>query len=742
MMRNYFAFDSLLPPIDGNMKIRFLFKATGKFREGDLSDAIEESVSLVPYPDVIAVICDADEIETIDIAFKSSTLIQAANRTSTKISLCLCLANKNGKVVFKKNLRNPVKGIKSLINDNSESIVKFGLKQLFSSSHIAVRPPSGFAFVKPSGDRSTLFLRAEEALSETEYVQFLSFALLERIHQREAILKRPIEVIYIDTMGISSVAYTIRERYCALYKHEMPRVESFHSHAGLDNLDVPQTGTSFCIISASQSMRLEQKWRNKTMCLPCEVVTLLTLNSANSFEDALFALNSENTPDKEMAGLKDLRIAGERFMPEEIKPKKILLRQKEHNVPSASAFSKFYSGKGCLRIQARGQSSTGKVRSVYLEPMHVLGNSEFKKYISKLLIQKVSISLQAIVYQDDAASKELAEYCAIELKKLQNKSSRLKLISELELETSDINKDDALLVVAAVIGRGSRLLSISRDLRPLHTGARTYIIGAQITETEEQIIGLWRNLVYSASKAQILVERFATVAIGSGIQLSYAREHDFYQEIGASEPSHPLHPWWLHALGTTDGSDEFSIYPTGPALDKSIKLRPDFAYWDFKYDEKLIHTPAVIMTIAAILQNARDSEKLAFENRLSTDAFQQVVLDPENFVRYNDGVIQVALLKAALPGELDYTSDKDASLYFLEFLTKIFLQFNRPQGEAALEFALALRTGRLKITEADREQLNMKVSEALSEDTPIEFLLRKLIIEDSSWESEQYPPDF
>nr|WP_315475949.1 hypothetical protein [uncultured Undibacterium sp.] len=707
-----------------------------------MSDAIEESVRLVLFPDAIAIICSPDEIDLVEAGFESSSLTQAANRTSNKISLCLCLANKDGKITFKKNLRNPVADLESIINDNSDSIVQSGLKELFSAPHIAVRPPPGFAFVKPSGDRSTQFLRTEEALTETEYVQFVSFALLDRIHQREVTLKRPIEVIYIDTMGISSVAYTIRERYCALYGHQMPRIESFHSHGGLEDLNIPQTGTSFCIISASQSMRLERLWRETTKCQPCEVVTLLTLDSATSSEDALYALQGATPQEKDIANLKDLRIAGERFVPEEIKPKKILLRQPKHKVPNANLFAKYFTGKDFLRIQTRGSNPTAKVRPIYLEPSRILKNKEFKHYLSKVLQQKVAISLQAVIYQDDAASKSLAKYCVSELKKIDGIPRDFKILPESNLNIDVLNQDGALLIVAAVVGRGSKLLSISRDLRSLHTGARTYIIGAQISETEEQIKGLSRNLEYSASKAQILIERFASVAIGNGIQRSYACEHDFYQRIGAHEPKHHLHPWWKQALGTKEGSTEYSLFPTGEKLNQAIKLRPDFAYWDFKYNENFIHTPALMMTISAILQNARESETLAVENRLATDAFQQVVLDPENFARYNDGAIQAALLKAALPSELDYTSDNEASQYILEFVTKIFLKFNTPQGEAALEFALALRTGKLKITKTHRQQLSQKVDRALSEKTPIEYLLRKLIIEDSDLENEHYPSGF
>lgn len=147
----------------------------------------------------------------------------------------------------------------------------------------------------------------------------------------------------------------------------------------------------------------------------------------------------------------------------------------------------------------------------------------------------------------------------------------------------------------------------------------------------------------------------------------------------------------------------------------------------FAYNDQLQNTPAVLLTVAAILQSARESTSIPNSHRLGTEAFQQVVLDPENFGRYNDGVIQAAILRASLPGELDYSSEIESSKYMLDFLTKVFIQSDLPQGEAAADFALAYYLGRLKLTREHSQTLIDQVRDALTGDTPLKKLLRTLL---------------
>jgi hypothetical protein len=143
-----------------------------------------------------------------------------------------------------------------------------------------------------------------------------------------------------------------------------------------------------------------------------------------------------------------------------------------------------------------------------------------------------------------------------------------------------------------------------------------------------------------------------------------------------------------------------------------------------------------------MLQHARESTKIEPIHRLASDAFQQVVLDPENFARYNDGVIQGALLRAARPSELDYSSEPESSRYMFDLVCKILIQHDQPQGEAAPEFALAIRCGVLKFAPEHHTALASVVGSALQGNSSLKKLLRLLLdIEQPDFES-SLPMDF
>lgn len=296
--------------------------------------------------------------------------------------------------------------------------------------------------------------------------------------------------------------------------------------------------------------------------------------------------------------------------------------------------------------------------------------------------------------------------------------------------------------MAAVVGRGSKFLSISRDLRPVHVGAKTYLIGAQIAETQFQITSLQGNLKYSAEGASILVEAFISVAIGESLAISYAREHTALQRLNLGEIQSPVAPRVESLAGTPNGLHHNVLLPCGAALDRQVVLRPDFAYRGFSYDEDGKCSPSVLLTAAAILQQARESKDIEHAFRLGTDAFQQVVLDPENFARYNDGIIQGALLRAALPGELDYSSENEASRYMADLMAKIFIQHDQHQSEAALEFALALHTNTVKLTKEHHQELLKQISGALNGDSSIKKLLRILLGLEQPPDSSDLPAEF
>jgi hypothetical protein len=266
--------------------------------------------------------------------------------------------------------------------------------------------------------------------------------------------------------------------------------------------------------------------------------------------------------------------------------------------------------------------------------------------------------------------------------------------------------------------------------------------GAQIAETAAQLDALPKNLKHSATKAEIRIERFAGVAVGEGIDESFEEEAQTFRNVQRMLGDAFAARFELLS-GSANGMGNAVFMPRDDNLVVNMRLRPDFAYWDPLYAEANDTNAAVLATAGALLQNARESADFKDEgDRLATDAFQQVILNPENFTRYNDGAIQAALLRCARPSELDYSRETSASQFMLDLLANIFEQHDRRQGEAACEFALALHTRKLRLQEHHFDDLKARIRLKLEGTTHKVRLLRILFCFDPMPASETLPDDF
>lgn len=104
-------------------------------------------------------------------------------------------------------------------------------------------------------------------------------------------------------------------------------------------------------------------------------------------------------------------------------------------------------------------------------------------------------------------------------------------------------------------------------------------------------------------------------------------------------------------------------------------------------------------------------------------SYESVVLSPENFSRFNDDILQACLLRATLPSELDYSSSPELSGPMRELIANIFDRWHHVHGAAALEFALALLSGRMPLMDSDLIRLRKETLAKLVNDDPTNPLL-------------------
>lgn len=414
-MRGYFPVDVRDEKCVGAVaEYRCLFKSPGVISATDLADCLDHSLRKVLIPDALVFICIPKEVQQILDSFNQDIgVTQALERASSKVCVAVCEIDHKGHIGKPTFIRNERESLPLIEVGGQEHIFQKGVELLFDSPNVLCPAPAGFAFVKPSKIRSKYFLRADAALYETERVHFLAYALLSKIAKREEETKSPISVIFIDTMAIASLAYVLRELYRELYQKNLPRVESFHSYGGIKNVPIPWIGTSLCIISASSSMSMQRDWKQLTHCFPSEVFTLITLKNAKDSEEAIYAFDKDellNNHD-DLSGLRDMRIVGESFIPEDVPLKSVLFTVKAHRDDKLFRVGKKYSESKFFSLM-KAERPTDKVRPIFVEGLRLLEYDEFQKFLEKELMQKVPLSVQAVVCQDDQASIRLAEICS------------------------------------------------------------------------------------------------------------------------------------------------------------------------------------------------------------------------------------------------------------------------------------------------------------------------------------------
>jgi len=703
-MRGYFPVDVRCK--DSGLDYRVLYKSVGEPSAADLADAVKASLRRILFPDILVLVCIPSEMDQVkDLLKMDGNVSSALSRASNKVTVAVTALSEDGSFGKPTFVRNRRSRLHLLEDGNHRQIYDRGLVKAFSPDKVISRAPPGFIFLKPSGKRLRVFLRAEEALYDTEVVHFVACSILKAVSDREARC-RSIEVFYIDSMAIGSVAYTLRDLYAEFFANgKRSRVVSFHSYSGMSDVDIPLPGTSFCLISASSSMDLHRRWRDKTKCHREEVITLVTFGEADGADLVLCQVprpDGETDHEVESTSLRDLRIVGESFAADQIPPRTVLLTVPDHGLKGWPATAPKYSNAQVFSC-CKASPGSGKSRALFVDAERLLAMKETLTFIDREIRGKTPISTRLIIYQEDTGSQALANHCRDLLMSLVDR--KIPIYAASEVADAQFQRGDAVLVVAGVVGRGTQLLSLSRDLRSLHEGPRHYLGLFQCSAEIRDCEVLRKNLTFSATGEHIECSFMESLAIGIGTSKTFEDETMLMQSLGLDSLPGPLRERIRCIEGCFGISDGPFLEATN-AESESLKLRPDFAFWRPSYDPRKCHGAGVFATVAAMLQRAREFQGFSREDaRLSSDAFQQVVLDPENFARFNDGIIQAALLRAAYPHELNYASIPEASFRMCSILTQIFTMNHRKQGEASLEFAVALATKRLQLAANHKRQL-------------------------------------
>jgi hypothetical protein len=693
-MSDYFSFDFWT----GFNHILVIIKSDSRFRENELLEYVENTVKNKNRKPIDSIIFVLSSNEFVDIKNKvlSDKILSNALTRDRKINNIVFFgfdenSELNNKQIIQGNLDFvEINQLPALFRDQ-------GIKTLCKNNNVINIAPSGTQFLKPSGSFGKEFIRTSLMQAGDAETYFLAYTLLHFWSNKK------VDYIFIDTMAISPAIYKLIQIKKDLNsKICVPRIISFHSYKGFSDVPRRNMERSLVFISASTSGQMARKIIGEWQISPDRVLTFLSFKDAPHNSHLLKKISlPQNSNTSRENDLSTIPIVGEYFVPKNRKPKEVLLSVKHTPKGFSTDLVKIYK-EDVFDLHRNS-------RIIYINSEKLIISDDFVGWLNLVLTSYAPAHISHIVYVDDESSKKIALKCLDFYKIYLNKSELPTIISDSELGTNQSNNSKIrnVLVVSSTISRGNSLLSISRDLRNFagNDNVRIFIVGLLLSNSIETYNSLKSNLIHSSGKVNHSFHGFINFTVNLDKELNTWEKEQKLLSSPKFDQYERVKQRRNIISNTSNGLGENCFWPD---LNKNnLVLREGFAFWKFKY--KNAPSATVYLTIASVLQRARENNDLSAQDRLYSDEYQSAILSPECFSRFNDGIIQSSILRAARPSELDYSISPDASLQMRMILIKIIKSAKSKFGEALPEFIISLAIGHLRLLHEDLEEIYKEI---------------------------------
>lgn len=613
--------------------------------------------------------------------------------------------------------------------DLSKAILNSGMISLFRSHGGLIVSNHGYHFVKPSGDHCDKFIRASNLLVSSVEVSFLAISLLPHIRSD---LKR----IYVDTSSVSFLV-SLAIQLFGDFNEAPPSIESFASYAVLnEQFDFVEDRSSLVVISATTSGSLAKGLLDKQSFSRDQVVTLFHINLPSNqvgvfdvgdeIGDALKSSKASNC-DFCDRGSKLIRIAGDQFLPENPKHELLIIKRDHFGKRGQLFFRQFGAENVLLWNMAASQAEDSKEHFyIAVDRAVSLGVKPFSDVLRKNIRKHVSRDLATIIVFNgpgaEAINQEVRSY-------LGNGSDLITWLKPDELEEESLQGTASVLVIVGAITSGRSLLAISRKLRCIDPSATiTYLVGFSKLPNDDAYKQLEKDLTLGGHDLVVLCH-CSVPRIKEYTKTAWDSEKALLMPLGGDDPMGDLSEILPCQLSKrreqllADSSDPQGLF-LPDSNGQQLRLRRTFAFWSaLEFDEarlSRVNQSDVYWTIQSVLHELRN----ASDNKGLATPYHTTLISPANFDRYNDGVIQACLLRSAHPVELDYRVDAVFSRQMTDVILSVIANWDNAQGEAALEFLMALWTERLCVNDEHLKEIVGCRDQGMPED--MIFIIDKL----------------
>ena len=431
------------------------------------------------------------------------------------------------------------------------------------------------------------------------------------------------------------------------------------------------------------------------------VLTKEELKVDNIGNAVVFCLNEYSSRDKDSFSPIKVQVQGESFSAEVSSPKTaLLLKKHKPNFVDTNIFR--YHNNKVFSVNKNGHVlyvDYIKLRQTYVDQNNITG--KLYDWMKQVVQWTIPRNLAAIVVNTGIAERQLLNDFISVLNECEFNANEISILEPDDQTGMQKIKDGAVLVLSPAISTGRFFVDINRALRlAKQSGMRIFATPFVVAPSSIQFKKISNSLTQAVEGFKYSFLNFHKIYIGSKDLSPWVKELEFIRKlINDSDEGDKGMDFWLSRKGILEREGNGLEGKVGihySNLNETLDLAPDFVFWPSGYDPSKIDLEAVYATISAVFQNLRDNEIDGC--RLSANIYQHCVIDPENFVRFNDSVLQSCLWRCAMPGELDYRRSDALSSDMHRILRKIFMSCGTNRGVISLDLLMGLAIRWIKIS--------------------------------------------
>tara|TARA_R110002167_G_scaffold363306_1_gene583248 strand:- start:135 stop:2420 length:2286 start_codon:yes stop_codon:yes gene_type:complete len=624
------------------------------------------------------------------------------------------------------------KRLSNEITNSEEEFFKYlnrnGTTQIFMNRGGLVESSPDHHFVFPSKKHSEKFIRTGNVLKNSAEIFFIAVQLLDKFDNATS--------VYCDTSSINVIPFAIFEikRRFGNDFDSIP-INSFESYSVFENQSSIFQRESLIIISSSTSGNIIDRLIKRRLATKNQIVVLFFLGKERMYLNHQNSILCNLTLDKESfpEGFKvfetypdgeNCKLCRKFSRPIEIQSDVFLTVQpKVTNLTLNKVDAPKYLSSFMCRHRAKNEednifktyyrdndSDNLGNYEVYIDSaklFELLDSKRAKKFEEKLN-RKINTFIPAntkyIIHLNDNGSKILANFIRDQIDfKVSPDIIPIFNIDQLK------NESGSAVIVGSSIVTGRHYLHLSRVLRDFSNLGVVYFINFFRTSSEEYSKTTKSNLGQGRDGGQtfpvISVEDIFCSPRKGNTNWDY--EKMFLENLIAEideEKNKELVSFTKKRIEILRDNRKTKGLVSNVFLDKyngeKLSLRKGFVYWDFIVDEKTAYQSQVYFTISSVL-NQLYNNPIDSERTLKQSNYVRNLLSPDNFQRFNDGIIQASILRAGKIEFFAYDLDKESSIKMKTLINSMVDNYKNTHGEALLEFLLAIGTRKLRLKKKD-----------------------------------------